>query len=127
MEVVARSIGQRRAVGLLVASTLAAVFIQLPERAIQVHRVAAPYARTYDWMTHLPAKVVIFDSEDAMWGSMLLRNDPFLRNSPVLALQYVFPPSEIRALERRYPGEVHIVTRAELLHLGLEAAPLRIR
>jgi hypothetical protein len=127
VEVLASSIGRRRAVGLFVASTAAALVVQIPMRAAQVHRVAAPYARTYDWMTHLPAKVVLFDSEDAMWGSMLLRNDPFLRNSPVLALQYVFPPSVISDLQQRYPGGVHVVTRAELLHLGLEPAPLRLR
>ncbi|HEY4216027.1 MAG TPA: hypothetical protein VGM67_02755 [Gemmatimonadaceae bacterium] len=126
VDVMASSIGRRRALGLFAASTAAAVIVQLPLRARQVHAIVAPYARTYRWMTQLPAKVVLFDSEDAMWGSMLLRNDPFLRNSPVLALEYVFTPAGIQDLERRYPGGVHVVTRAELLHLGLEAAPPRI-
>jgi hypothetical protein len=126
VDVLARAIGQRRASRLFVASSAAAVFVQLPMRAVQVHAIAGPYARTYHWMMQLSAKVVIFNTEDAMWGRMMLHNDPFLRESPVLAEQSALSADAIRGFEQRYPGGVHIVTRAELLQFGLEAAPLRI-
>jgi hypothetical protein len=126
VDVAGRAIGRRRAMGLFVASSAAAVLVQLPMRAVQVHGIAGPYARTYHWMTQLPDEVVIFNPEDAMWGRMMLHNDPFLRDTPVLAEQSALTPGAVQEFARRYPGRVRIVTRAELLQFGVEAAPPRL-
>ncbi|MEO6876903.1 MAG: hypothetical protein ABI205_00375, partial [Gemmatimonadaceae bacterium] len=126
VDVAVRAIGRRRAVRLFVASTAAAVLVQLPMRALQVHGIAGPYARTYHWMMQLPDTVVIFNPEDAMWGRMMVHNDPFLRSTPRLAEASALTQGAVDDFVKRYPGRVRIVTRAELLQFGVEAAPPRL-
>jgi hypothetical protein len=83
-EILAAAIGTRRAAMLLGTSLATSLVIELPVRGIQVESIIGPYYRAYEYMSHLPAKIVVFSSGDYMWSRQLVRNDPFLRRTPLI-------------------------------------------
>jgi hypothetical protein len=66
---------------ILAACTIFAVVI-LPVRAWQVHDFTRPYARAYDAIRTADADIVIVDGTEIWFGGDLVRNDPYLRNTP---------------------------------------------
>jgi hypothetical protein len=125
VDVLVQAIGRRRGLLFVVGSFASSVVIQLPMRAIQVESIVRPYARTYDWMTHLPAEVVVFAPQDVMWGRQMLRNDPFLRQGPKLVSMPELGKTGLAELEQAFPGRVRVVTKQELRQFGADPAPLR--
>jgi hypothetical protein len=83
-EVIGTALGTTRARRLFVAALATAVVIQLPMRAVQTEGIVRPYYRSYEFLSHQKAKIVVFRASDYMWARQLLRNDPFLRNSPLM-------------------------------------------
>lgn len=124
IETLVAAVGSMRASRLVVASIVATLLVQLPLRAWQVERFAAPWARTYRWLASQPADVVVFNPGDVMWGRQLLRNDPFFEQKPVLVSEPELPKDGLEKLRAQYPGRVRVVTKAELMQFGLERWPL---
>jgi hypothetical protein len=127
LDFITEAIGKRRAVLLATASVVATVLLQVPLRMVGVRSIVAPYARTYEWMSHLPAQVVVFNSDDVMWARQMLRNDPFLRERPVLMEMHgLVKQGGLRALQATFPaGQVRVVTLEELRQFGAPPAPVR--
>jgi hypothetical protein len=79
---------RRRAVAMLAVLTCFTVVILLPWRLYQVARFVWPYADAVEAIRSAPADVVVVDPSGVAFGADLVRNDPFLRNRPiVLGLQ----------------------------------------
>jgi hypothetical protein len=127
LDFIAEAIGKRRATLLATTSVAASVLLQIPLRMVGVRSIVAPYARTYDWMSHLPAQVVVFNGDDVMWARQMLRNDPFLRARPVLMeVHGLSKRGGLTALQAAFPaGQVRVVTKDELRQFGAPPAPLR--
>ena len=118
-ELISEVIGRRRASRLVGAAILAAIVIQLPLRSIQARSIVQPYIRASQFLESIPADVVVVHFESIQWGRQLLRNDPFLRNSPKLMSLADLTPASRDSLERMFPGRVHYVRPEELEALGI--------
>jgi hypothetical protein len=103
----------------VIASSIAALFVQLPLRLAQAERFVRPYAATVDYIRSRPADVVILDSRSAYYGRDLVRNDPFLTARPVTMNLPALQPADVDELVRRYPGRVYLLTVPEMQRLGL--------
>jgi hypothetical protein len=104
---------------LVVASSLAALFVQLPLRLVQAERFVRPYAAAVDHIASRPADVVIVDPRSAYYGRDLVRNDPFLKARPVTMNLGALHRADVEELVRRYPRRVYLLTVPEMQHLGL--------
>ncbi len=113
------AVGERLAQRLVVASLVIALLIQLPLRTIQTERFVRPFAAGYDYVAARPADVVVVHADSVWYGRDALRNDPFLRNRPVLVRASSLTPDGRAAIERAFPGRVVDVTDADLLRLGM--------
>jgi hypothetical protein len=79
---------RRAALPVLAAATIFSAAILLPGRLHQVARFVWPYADAVEAIRRAPADVVVVDPSGMAFGADLVRNDPFLRNRPiVLGLQ----------------------------------------
>jgi hypothetical protein len=121
-DVLSAALGRRRAMRLVAVSLAAAVVLQIPLRVYGVRRIVGPYRHGYEWMSSLPADVVIYRWDEVMWGRQLLRNDPFLANRPKLLGANELPPHARDSLRAR-GLVVREITRDELKAIGL---PIRI-
>src|SRR6185312_13976691 len=119
------ALGRRRALGLVAASFAATVLVQVPMRMVQVNEIVGPYARTYQWLEQLPARVVVAPLDEITWGRQMLRNDPFLRHGPVLMDADAMSPATLDAVRAAFPNQVRVVTIDELLAFVAPKAPLR--
>ena len=72
--------------GALAGSCLAAVLILLPMRAVDVHGFMAPYVAASRAIGSADADIVAVQAGGTFYGRDLVRNDPFLRNRPILVL-----------------------------------------
>lgn len=77
---------QRKAQAAFMIVTAASVLVALPVRAWQVNRFLTPYARASAVIAKTEADVVLLDDRGVWYGQDLVRNDPFLRNRPVVVL-----------------------------------------
>jgi hypothetical protein len=119
-EILAVAIGRQAMRRLVAAQCAVAILILVPLRGIQIERQIAPNARAVAWMQQLPADVVVFPWERVAWGRQMLRNDPYLRNRPVMVGQVELGDTGLAQLQARFPGRVRVVTAAELARFGLE-------
>lgn len=69
---------------ILTVSSLFAAFVLFPARATQAHDFAAPYARASAAIALARTDVVVFDRSDMIFAEDLIRNDPFMRNRPIV-------------------------------------------
>jgi hypothetical protein len=107
-----------RLVGL---STAVALLVQLPLRALQAERFVRPFARATEYVATLEGSVaVVVHPDSSYYGRDLVRNDPFLRNTPKLFFAPVLGDSGIRALSSRFGGRVHQLRSTELARLGIK-------
>ncbi|BDV35510.1 hypothetical protein [Methylocystis iwaonis] len=65
-------------------SSAFAAFLLFPAHAKQAHDFAAPYARASAAIARAPTDLVILDGSDLLFSEDLVRNDPFLRNRPIV-------------------------------------------
>jgi hypothetical protein len=82
----------------IVWSTLFAVCLLIPARALQAHRFAEPYAKAWRQIAATPADLVFIDQSGVLFGIDLVRNDPFLRNRPKTLLLDALSESQIDTL-----------------------------
>ena len=62
----------------------ASLLILFPLRALQVHRFVHPYAMAAAAIRAAPTDVVLVDDRNVWFGIDLARNDPYLRNRPLI-------------------------------------------
>lgn len=111
--------GGVRVTRLVVASTLIALLIQWPLRAVQAERFVRPFARGIEYAQTRPEPVVIVYPDSSYYGRDMIRNDPFLRKYPVILSAQALGDSGVQQLMARFPGRVHQLWPAELARLGV--------
>ncbi len=67
-----------------------------------------------------PDLAVVVHPDSSYYGRDLVRNDPFLRNSPKLFFAPVLADSGIEVLSGRFGGRVHQLRSTELARLGIK-------
>lgn len=83
-----------RALAMLTAAT---ILIGIPLRTAQVGGVVGPLAATARHISSLDSDVVLIDLAGLPFGSALMRNDPYLRETPlIIALQRLTPEQVVR-------------------------------
>jgi hypothetical protein len=112
------AVGPRRAQGLLIASFVVAVLVQVPWRLWQGERFVRPYAAAYRYLAGQRADVVLVHGDSIWYGRDLIRNDPYLRGPVVLATRLLTREGRA-AIEAEHPGRVVEVKDGEMLRLGL--------
>lgn len=70
--------------GFVRALCLVTIVGGLPLRSYQAEAFVRPWAEASEYLASLPVELVFVDSLDIWYGYDLVRNDPFLRNSPKL-------------------------------------------
>jgi hypothetical protein len=116
----AAAAGAKRAQGLLAASFVTALVIQVPVRVWQGERFSRPYAAAYRHLGTQQARVVLVHEDSVWYGRDLIRNDPYLRGPVVLAARMLTREGRAK-IEAANPGQVVEVGNGELLGLGLTA------
>ena len=111
--------GARRAQWLLAGSFALAVLVQVPLRFAQGERFIRPYAAAYRHVLAKPVDVVVVHADSVWYGRDLIRNDPFLRDQPVVLNASLLTPQMYATIVKMHPGRVVDVSSTELLALGL--------
>lgn len=70
--------------GFVLLLLLAAPLAMIPLRAVQIEAVVGAYARATAFVERQESEVVVIDPYRIFYGRDLRRNDPFLRNRPVV-------------------------------------------
>src|ERR1700730_10068193 len=97
-----------------------ALLIQFPLRCVQVESFVRPYARTAAVLHAISADIVAFDPRDAWYSADLLRNDPFLRERPIIVSLLRVTPQQVPVLKSA--GTVRFIDRETLARLGMPTA-----
>lgn len=111
--------GRARIARLVIASTLLALLVQWPLRAVQAERFVRPFARGIEYAQTRPEPVVIVYPDSSYYGRDMIRNDPFLRKGPVILSAPALGDSGVHQLMERFPGRVHQLWPEELARLGV--------
>ena len=97
--------------------------VLLPWRVYQVHAFVSPYAAAVEAIERSNADVVVVDVLDIWLGPDLIRNDPFLRNSPKVLSLYHLQESQLQELCA--DRDVAIFNREDAPRFGLRIVPDR--
>lgn len=108
----------RRAWGTLSVLTVFAAGLAFPVRLVQVDRMIAPPARAFQLVRNAEAEVVLLDPTGMVFGVDLVRNDPFLRNTPKILDITRLRTGQVAELCRRYRVAVFDVSDAPWLKAG---------
>lgn len=104
-----------RALAMLTAAT---VLIGMPLRAMQVDGVVGPLAAAARHFNALDSDIVLVDLAGIPFGTSLMRNDPYLRDKPlVIALQRL-APGQVTRLCAQY--QVDFFDLYDLTQFGIE-------
>lgn len=101
----------------LAASLAITLFLEFPYRCFEVYSVTEPFATADRYLRDIKDPLVIVDTVPIWYGQDLVRNDPFLTNTPKYFFAVALDPARIDALSRM--GKVRVVKAPELLTLGL--------
>lgn len=104
---------KRSVVGLLVLGAV----LGIPLRFAQVENFIRPFAQASDYISHLPAQAVIVSAEDTWFGVDLVRNDPYLTNTPKVLASIALGPDEMTTLCSRY--EPTLILYDDLARFGM--------
>jgi hypothetical protein len=105
--------GQGRRI--VIAGTVLALVL-LPLRLIQTERIVRPFAAAQRAVESQDVDVVVIDEVSGWYMQDLVRNDPFLRNRPIILRPH--PVIGSRALPGAQEG-VHVVDQAMLAGYGI--------
>jgi hypothetical protein len=117
-----RVFGVRRAAQFVLLSSLLALLLQFPTRCVQAEQFVRPFANAMGYLSSINKPFVVIDG-DAVWYSQdLVRNDPFLRNSPKIFFAHKLNSELLTSLQTL--GEVYMIQTRELTQFGLRATKL---
>ncbi|MGH7010435.1 MAG: hypothetical protein ACREEX_06325 [Caulobacteraceae bacterium] len=98
-------------------AALASALVLLPVRAWQAHQFVGPYAAAQKAIHHLPVGAVFVDDTGIWYGGNFVRNDPFLRNRPLVFEMRYLSAGQKRELRSRYT--VSVFDRADAARYGV--------
>jgi hypothetical protein len=84
---------------------------------IAAHNVIAPYARAMGHLQALDTDIVLLETTGNFYAQDLVRNDPYLRNRPLIYAFALMPPS--KAAELCQENHVTFVGEDTLTPMGL--------
>lgn len=99
-------------------SSAISLFVLLPIRAVQVNEFVRPFAEASAYLETLPAEIVVIDTASIWIGQDLVRNDPWLRNRPLLIDKAKISPDQQAALAKE--KTVIEVNFSDLQRFGLK-------
>jgi hypothetical protein len=102
------------------AASLLALF---PIRAWQANGLLHPYAAADRAIRHTASQIVLVDDRGVWFGMDLVRNDPYLRNRPIVLRLRSLGRSEVSALCARHTAS--IFDRDDARRFGIRTAPGR--
>lgn len=100
--VVLRGRGWDRQAQFVTLLALISLVVALPMRAVQVEALVRPFASATEYLQSVDADVVILDEADIWYGRDLVRNDPLLRNRPVILALSQLSREDLSALCNQY-------------------------
>ena len=109
--------GERRVARLVAVSLALSLAVQLPLRAVQVAGVVRPVAASLAFIRAQPAEVVTVPVDELWYGLDLLRNDPLLRDRPVVVHEK--GAAALDSLRAVTGGRVRVIRADELIALGM--------
>jgi hypothetical protein len=95
----------------------ASVLLLMPLRAWQAHRFLHPYAAAEAAVRRAPSQIVLVDDSGIAFGQDLVRNDPYLRNRPLILNLGSLDSDQLEELCARYT--VSVFDRAGAARLGV--------
>jgi hypothetical protein len=108
-----------RAWGVFAAGLIVSTLVLIPIHGLQMRSTHAPYARAYAAIAASKAGAVIVDTPEVFYGNDLVRNDPFLRNSPLVFDFGMLKADQIEALCGRF--RVALFTGRDAQRYGITA------
>jgi hypothetical protein len=108
---------ERPSAGFLLAVTAVALVALFPLRALQSHFFNKPFVETHRYLRSLETDFVVLDHAHGWYLQDLVRNDPLLRERPVMAYRELTGPAERAQMESI--GTVRDVPVHELIPFGI--------
>jgi len=100
------------------AGVAASLLVQFPLRCFQVENFVRPFAHADEVFHKADADLLVFDPILAFYSHDLRRNDPFLRQRPIILTSLRIRQNEAAALARTFP-RTRFIGKEELRTLGL--------
>ncbi len=107
-----------RLLRMLAWSSAISMFVLLPIRAVQVNEFVRPFAQASAYLESLPHDVVLLDTTSIWIGQDLVRNDPWLRNRPLILDKAKTTPAQREAVAKN--NSVIEVNFSDLQRFGLK-------
>lgn len=112
-----QALGEKKCLGFLALTTILAIGVQLPFRCCQVESFVRPLAVANRFIQALPEPMVIIDTHKNFLSASLVRNDPFLRNTPKILRALFLTEEQKQHLQKL--GQVRTLKPEELAACGL--------
>lgn len=87
-----------------IASAVFAVLVLLPIHAFQAYALTEPYRRASAEIDRMNADVVVVDARKFVYAEDLVRNDPYLRNTPIRLSRARLYDAQLAELCRTHPS-----------------------
>ena len=113
-----RRTDRRVATTFVAVGVAASLLVQFPLRCFQVEKFVRPFARANEAFHKTDADLLVFDPRLAFYSADLRRNDPFLRQRPIILTSWTIRPNEVAALARAFP-RTRFIGKDELRAFGL--------
>jgi hypothetical protein len=107
----------------IVASLCFTALAVVPLRAAQVRALVGPFARAHALVSDVDADLVVVPTHELWYGPDLVRNDPLLRNRPLIAGAAAYDDVIGRTVHRQSTNRTRRVTVDELTALGMTRLP----
>jgi hypothetical protein len=104
-----------------VAMAAISLLLLFPIRAWQTHAFVHPYATAHAAIERAKTPFVIVDDTGTWFGVDLVRNDPYLRNRPIVLYLEGLTDAQLRAVCAR--GAITLFDRADAARAGIRTFP----
>ena len=101
----------------VLASAVFSLFIQIPYRIHEIRTMVRPLALTWNYISKLPTDFVIIKTSDFWYSWDLIRNDPWLKEKPLIFNGAKLTPGQWNDLSRR--GTVTVIGANEVKGFGV--------
>ena len=115
--------GSRNARHFLAAGVIASLLLALPLRCYEAESFIRPFARAAEMIHGNPSQIVAVNLLDTWYAGDLIRNDPFLRSTPIVAAAIPGMMSAAEVTTLNQAGRTRFISRPELAALGLATTP----
>ena len=111
-------IGKPAAATFVAAGLIGSLLVQFPLRCLQAESFVRPFALAANMFHGADADLIVFDPRTAWYSADLRRNDPFLKQRPVILSSFTITDKEADVLGKAFP-RTRFVSAEELEALGM--------